>query len=181
MLKQKQTALQLHVHSKKDKKMKFRALALLGVLGLFVVFILFNWATIMNPTTLSLGFTEVNAPLGLVMLGMIALLTALFLVFIVYLQTSVLLEARRHAKELQTNRELADQAEASRFTELRQFMDAEIAKQATIQAESKAAVLTKIEVLSADMHRAIDVSGNSLSAYIGELEDRLETKFSNPK
>ncbi len=157
--------------------MKVRALVLLGVLALFLVFMVLNWTTIMAPTTLNLGIAEVIAPLGLVMLGMIALLTALFLIFIVYLQTSVLFEARRHAKELQTNRELADKAEASRFTELRQFMDAEIAKQASIQAESKSAVLTKIEVLSADIHRAIDISGNSLSAYIGELEDRLEKKF----
>ncbi len=157
--------------------MKVRALVLLGVFGLFLVFMILNWATIMAPTTLNLGVADVNAPLGLVMLAMIALLTALFLIFIVYLQTSVLFEARRHAKELQNNRELADKAEASRFTELRQFMDAEIQKQASMQAESKSALLTKLDVLSADIHRAIDISGNSLSAYIGELEDRLEAKF----
>lgn len=161
--------------------MKVRALVLLGVLGLFLIFMVLNWTTILAPTTLNLGVADVNAPLGLVMLGMIAVLTALFLVFFVYLQTSVLFEARRHAKELQTNRELADKAEASRFTELRQFMDAEIQKQASLQAESKASLLTKLDVLSADIHRAIDISGNSLSAYIGELEDRLETKFPNQK
>lgn len=157
--------------------MKVRALVLIGVLGLLFIFIILNWSTILAPTTLNLGVTEVNAPLGLVMLGIITLLTTLFLIFIVYLQTSVLFEARRHAKELQTNRELADKAEASRFTELRQFMDAEIQKQAVIQAESKSALLTKMDALSTDIHRAIDVSSNSLSAYIGELEDRLETKF----
>jgi uncharacterized integral membrane protein len=157
--------------------MKVRALVLLGVLGLFLIFMVLNWTTILAPTTLNLGVADVNAPLGLVMLGMIAVLTALFLVFIVYLQTSVLFEARRHAKELQTNRELADKAEASRFTELRQFMDAEIQKQAALQAESKAALLTKLDVLNADINRTIEISGNSLSAYIGELEDRLESKF----
>ncbi|MES2499380.1 MAG: LapA family protein [Pseudomonadota bacterium] len=140
-----------------------------------------NWSTIMAPTTLNLGVAEVNAPLGLVMLGMIAVLTALFLIFIVYLQTSVLFEARRHAKELQTNRELADKAEASRFTELRQFMDAEIQKQAAAQAELKAAFMSKIDVLNAEINQAINQSGNSLSAYIGELEDRLETRFPGQK
>lgn len=161
--------------------MKVRALVLLGVLGLFLVFMLLNWATIMAPTTLNLGLAQVNAPLGLVLLCMTALLTALFLIFIVYLQTSVLFEARRHAKELQSNRELADKAEASRFTELRQFIDAEIQKQASIHAESKSALLIKLDTLNADINRAIDVSGNSLSAYIGELEDRLESKFSGQK
>lgn len=157
--------------------MKVRALVLLGVLGLFLVFMILNWTTIMAPTTLNLGVSEVIAPLGLVMLGMIALLTALFLVFIVYLQTSVLFEARRHAKELQTNRELADKAEASRFTELRQFMDAEIQKQAATQADLKSALLSKVDVLNADINQAIIQSGNSLSAYIGELEDRLESRL----
>ena len=136
-----------------------------------------NWATIMAPTALNLAVAQVNAPLGLVLLGIIALLTALFLFYILYLQTSVLFEARRHAKELQNNRELADKAEASRFTEFRQFMDAEIQKQAIVQADSKSAILSKIDALNTDIHRAIDVSGNSLSAYIGELEDRLESKF----
>lgn len=157
--------------------MKIRVFVLFGVFALLIVFMILNWATIMAPTALNLAVAQVNAPLGLVMLGMIALLTALFLIYIVYLQTSVLLEARRHAKELQNNRELADQAEASRFTELRQFMDAEILKQAIVQADSKSALLLKMDALNTDIHRAIDVSGNSLSAYIGELEDRLESKF----
>ncbi len=161
--------------------MKVRALVLLGVLALFLVFMILNWSTIMEPTVLNLAVAQVNAPLGLVMLGILAVLTAVFLTFIVYLQTSVLFEARRHAKELQTNRELADKAEASRFTELRQFMDAEIQKQAATQAETKSALFTKLDILNADINRAIDISGNSLSAYIGELEDRLDTKLTNQK
>ncbi|MES2547706.1 MAG: LapA family protein [Pseudomonadota bacterium] len=161
--------------------MKVRALVLLGVLALFLVFMILNWSTIMAPTTLNLAVAEVNAPLGLVMLGILAVLTAVFLTFIVYLQTSVLFEARRHAKELQTNRELADKAEASRFTELRQFMDAEIQKQASIQAESKSALLAKLDSLGSDIRAAIDTSGNSLSAYIGELEDRLESRLPGQK
>jgi len=54
-----------------------------------------NWFTIIALTTLNLTVAEVNAPLGLLMLGILALLTAVFLTFIVYLQTSVLFEARR--------------------------------------------------------------------------------------
>ena len=157
--------------------MKIRVFVLFGVFALLIVFMILNWATIMAPTALNLAVAQVNAPLGLVMLGIIALLSALFLIYIVYLQTSVLFEARRHAKELQNNRELADKAEASRFTELRQFMDTEIQKQAIVQADYKSAILSRMDALNTDIHRAIDVSGNSLSAYIGELEDRLESKF----
>ena len=157
--------------------MKIRVFVLFGVFALLIVFMILNWATIMAPTSLNLAVAQVNAPLGLVMLGIIATLTALFLIYIVYLQTSVLFEARRHAKELQNNRELADKAEASRFTELRQFMDTEIQKQAIVQADYKSAILSKMDALNTDIHRAIDVSGNSLSAYIGELEDRMESRL----
>ena len=45
--------------------------------------------------------------------------------YVLSLQGSVLLETRRHTKELQAQRELADKAEASRFTELGTAMRAE--------------------------------------------------------
>jgi hypothetical protein len=154
--------------------MPIRTILLLVVVGLVAVFAALNWNAILAPTTLSLGVSEVQAPLGLIMLGLIVLLTTLFLMFIVYLQTSVLLEARRHAKELQLNRELADQAEASRFTDLRSYLEAELRSVAERDAEARAAVLDKIDTVDRDLRFLIEQSGNTLAAYIGELEDRME-------
>ena len=154
--------------------MKVRTLFLLVVVAAITAFAALNWSAFMTPTTLSLGVAAVQAPLGLVMLGLLACLTALFLVFVVYLQASVLFDARRHARELQVNRELADQAEASRFTELRGFLEAELKRQAGLDAESRAAVLARLDQLDRDLRSAVEQSGNTLAAYIGELEDRLE-------
>ena len=154
--------------------MKVRTLLLLLTLVAIAVFTALNWSAFMTPTTLSLGVANVQAPLGLVMLGLVAFLAALFLVFVVYLQTSVLLEARRYARELQASRELAGQAEASRFTELRGFLEAELKRQAGLDAESKAVVLARLDQLDRDLRSAVEQSGNTLAAYIGELEDRLE-------
>lgn len=154
--------------------MKVRTLFLLLTLVAIAAFTALNWSAFMTPTTLSLGVANVQAPLGLVMLGLVAFLAALFLVFVVYLQTSVLLEARRHARELQANRELAGQAEASRFTELRGFLEAELKRQAGLDAESRAVVLARLDQLDRDLRSAVEQSGNTLAAYIGELEDRLE-------
>lgn len=154
--------------------MKVRTLLLLLTVVAIAVFTALNWNAIMAPATLSLGVANVQAPLGLVMLGLVAFLAALFLVFVVYLQTSVLLEARRHARELQANRELADQAEASRFTELRGFLEAELTRQAGLDAESRVVVLARLDQLDRDLRSAVEQSGNTLAAYIGELEDRLE-------
>ncbi|MFQ6759221.1 MAG: LapA family protein [Deltaproteobacteria bacterium] len=154
--------------------MKVRTLFLLLTVAAIAVFTALNWSAFMAPATLSLGVANVQAPLGLVMLGLVAFLAALFLVFVVYLQTSVLLEARRHARELQANRELADQAEASRFTELRGFLEAELKREAGLNAESRAIVLARLDQLDRDLRSAVEQSGNTLAAYIGELEDRLE-------
>ncbi|MFA6900897.1 MAG: LapA family protein [Desulfurivibrionaceae bacterium] len=154
--------------------MKLRTLFLLLAVVAIASFTALNWSAFMTPTTLSLGVADVQAPLGLVMLGLLALLTALFLIFLVYLQTSVLLEARRHARELQANRELADQAEASRFTELHEFLELEMKRQASLDAESRAVLLARLDQLDRDLLSAVEQSGNTLAAYIGELEDRLE-------
>ena len=154
--------------------MKVRTLFLLIVLVAISAFAALNWSAFMVPTTLSLGVGVVQAPLGLVMLGLLAFLTALFLVFVVYVQASVLVDARRHARELQANRELANQAEASRFTELRGYLEVELKKLAGLDAESRAAVQARLDRLDHDLRSAVEESGNTLAAYFGELEDRLQ-------
>jgi uncharacterized integral membrane protein len=160
--------------------MKVRTLFLLIVLLAISVFAALNWNAIMMPTTLSLGVAVVEAPLGLVMLGISAFLTAFFFVFLVYLQTSVLLEARRHARELQANRELADQAEASRFTELKGFLEAELRRQAGLHEELRDVLLARVDQLDRNLRSAVEQSSNTLSAYIGELEDRMEKRGQAP-
>lgn len=154
--------------------MKLQTLLLLIILAAIAAFAAINWSVFITPTDLSLVVTRVQMPLGLVMLGLLTFVTALFLVFVVYLQASALLETRRHTRELQMNRELADKAEASRFTELRNFLEDELRKQATLNADSKSEVLASLAKAEQDLHAYIDQSGNTLAAYIGELDDRLE-------
>jgi len=93
---------------------------------------------------------------------------------VLYLQTTVLFDTRQHAKELQSNRKLADQAEASRFTELRSFLELELKKQLDQDGHSRAAVLTRIDQMEATLRLVVEQSGNSLAATLGELEDRLD-------
>ncbi|PKO36722.1 MAG: Signal transduction histidine kinase [Betaproteobacteria bacterium HGW-Betaproteobacteria-6] len=160
--------------------MKLQSLLLLLILALVAAFTALNWGVFLSPTDLWLGFTSVQMPLGLVMLGLLVFVTALFLVYVLYLQGSVLLETRRNSRELHTNRELADRAEASRFTELRTFLEAELARQTTLNLESKAAVIARIDQLEQDFRAFSEQSGNTLAAYIGELEDRLDKNNTPP-
>lgn len=158
-------------------QMPIRTLLLLGVVAAIAIFAALNWDVFTTSSTLSVGVADVQAPLGLVMLGLTAVLTVFFLVFIVYLQTSVLIEARRHARELQANRELADQAEASRFTDLRTFLEAELQRLADREASTSTAVQARLDGLERDLRTSVEQSGNTLAAYIAELEDRLETRL----
>ena len=135
--------------------MNFRTILLIVVLGFIGVFAIINWPDIVAPTTLSLIVTDIQAPLGLVMLGLIVLLSILFLIFIVYVQAGAMADRRRMMRDLESQRELANQAEASRFSELRTYLEQAFASAETVTKES----------------------GNTLSAYLGELEDRLERKI----
>jgi hypothetical protein len=159
--------------------MKLRTVFLLLVLGVIAAFSALNWSAFITPTTLSLGLAEVQAPLGVIMLGVVGFLTAFFLVFVVYVQASALFDSRRHAQELQVNRELADKAEASRFTELRSFLEAELqlaGRGTGSTVASNPAILARLDQLEEKLLTAVEQSGNSLAASIGELEDRLERK-----
>jgi hypothetical protein len=160
--------------------MKVRSLLVLLVLAAIVLFAALNWSVFMAPTTLSLGITEVQAPFGLVMLGLMVFLTALFLVFVVYLQSTVLFDARRNARELQVNRELADKSESSRFTELREFLATELQTLAQQNVELKAAMLARIEQLEREVQATVENSGNTVAAYVGELGDRLDREARGP-
>lgn len=156
--------------------MQLRTLALLLALAALAVFAAINWHAFTAPATLSLVFTTVEAPLGVVMLAVAGAIAVLFLVFIAYLQTTVLLDARRHARELEASRTLADQAESSRFTELRGFLEAELRRLGAAREQGEAELAARIDRLEADLRAALEQTGNSLAAAIGELEDRLDAR-----
>ena len=154
--------------------MRIRSLFLLFVLTIIGAFTALNWEVFLANSPVSLGVATVQAPLGLVMLGLLFFVVAYFLVYVLYLQSTVLFDARRHAKELQTNRELADKAEASRFTELRGFLEAGLKQRADQDSAAQQAVMLRMDALEKALRASVEQTGNSLSAYIGELEDRLE-------
>ena len=135
-----------------------------------------NWAALSAPASVSLGVASIEAPLGLIMLGLTTLLGAVFLAYVFYLHSSVMLEARRHNKEMTAQRELADKAEVSRFTELRVFLEAQQQQQLAAQKESAAALSARLDQLEKALEARAEQSDNGIAAQIGELEDRLERR-----
>ncbi len=142
--------------------MNLRTLVLILVMLAIAALAMLNWPILSVPTTMSLGLTTVQAPLGLVMLGLTALLAVIFLAYVLSLHGSVLMETRRHAKEMAAQRDLADKAEASRFTELRSFLDVQ-----------HNALVARLDALEARVSARVQESDNSTAAYVGQLEDQL--------
>lgn len=163
--------------------MYLRTILIVLALGALALFTVVNWSAFVAPTTLSVIFASVEAPLGLVLLGMVALLAALFLIYVVYLQSSVLLETRRHSRELHAQRELAEHAEISRLHELRTSLETQL------QAISKQSELLKSELtarldrLESDLRQSIEQSQNALAAALAEMDDHLGhgTALSQPR
>jgi uncharacterized integral membrane protein len=154
--------------------MYLRTFLILFVLGTLILFAAINWTAFVSPFKLSVVFTTVEAPLGLVLLGIVGLLTLLFLIYLVFLQSSSLLESRRQARELQNQREIAEQSEASRFSRLHSFLEVELQRLALQNDNGQAALLAKLDELESRLRSTVEQSANSLAAYMGEIDDKLE-------
>lgn len=133
-----------------------------------------NWEALTAVSTVSFGFTQTQAPLGLILLSLMSVLGVFFLAYILWLKGTVILDYHRHTKELKHQRELADKAEASRFTELREFLIQQ-------HTEGQERVLNKIDDLEEHLYRRADDSDNSTAAYLGQIEDQLRQAPATPQ
>lgn len=151
-----------------------RSVILLLIALAIALLALLNWGTLAAPSVVSLGVATVNAPLGIIMLGLTVLLAVFFVAYVLYLQSSVLMDTRRHNKEMQNQRELADKAEASRFTDLRNFLETHHQQDALEARTAREALIERIQRLESTIAARMEQSDAATAAYVGELEDRLE-------
>jgi uncharacterized integral membrane protein len=150
--------------------MRTRTLLIVLVLLLIAAFLAINWSVFAAPAKVSFVFTSFEVPIGLVMLGIVTLMALTFGIYSAVSWSAILLEFRRQAKELTAQRMLADQAEASRFTELRTVMHDELERLADRMAQTHDTFRTEIRDNS-----------NSLAATIGELDDRIQKLHSGDR
>src|ERR1039457_7354392 len=98
--------------------MRFRTMLAIVISIALAAFFILNWRVFAAPATLSFLVISVDAPIGLVMLALFALGVLVLSSFLGVWEGTLLMEFRRQTKELQAQRSLAENAEASRFTEL---------------------------------------------------------------
>jgi hypothetical protein len=123
---------------------------------------------------------RVEARLGLIMLGVVVAVTGLYALFALGVETRALLEGRRYARELDAQRKLAADAEGSRLRELRAYLEGELAALRAGPGESAREVIARVDRVESTLKDELERVGNTLAAYIGELEDRLSRGGSPP-
>lgn len=150
--------------------MNFLGAVILAALFLLAAFTLANWSVLSASSTLSFIAFDVDAPLGVILLGAMLVMLALFILYALALRTSMLMESRRHNQELQAQRTLAETAEASRLGELRAQMEREFAQ--------LRAAIGQMEGLmdrhEQSMKQALDEAANGLAALVAEMDDRID-------
>ena len=155
-----------------------RARTILLILSIVVVaaFVALNVEEFTRASVLSLGFTSVQVPLGLVMLALLVAAAVIFLGVMIYMQSSNLLETRNYARELSTQRELADKAEASRFTELRHYFEAQTAAQQRREQAAEQVLGERFAAQNRLLMARLEQSDNTHAAHVGQIEDQIERR-----
>lgn len=153
-----------------------RAKILLFVMGivLLAVFAQLNLEEITRSSRLNLGFTSMQLPLGLVMLMLVMALALIFLVTTIYMRSTQLIETRKYARELSAQRELADQAEKSRFTELRGYLETQTTLAMNREIGMVSALDRRLVRTEKLLLERLEQSDNSNAAYWGQHDDGLQ-------
>src|SRR5829696_6696890 len=135
-------------------------LVLWVILAVIAFFGFMNWPVLNTPVPLWIGVTTITAPLGTLML----VLFGVVLLMMLLEQSAALGETRRYGRELDAQRKLADQAEASRFTELRNYLAGELSRLDQRSVDVQTATIAHIDQLERSLRRALDQQGNSIAA-----------------
>jgi uncharacterized integral membrane protein len=142
--------------------MRFRTIMLIVAGVATAAFFVGNRQVFSAPASFHFLFGTVDIPIGVVMLALVGVVVLAFAIYAAFWQSTLLLDYRRQAKELETQRSLADDAEASRFTELSVLLRAELTK------------LDKRLESSLDALRSeLRDTEHSIAATLGEMDDRM--------
>ena len=158
--------------------MRARLLFVVVAILLVGVFAAQNLPEFLRTSPLTFGLVVVEqAPLGLIMLGVLGVVLLVYLIGGALQDSRHLTESSRLARSLQAQRDLADKAETSRFTDLRQQLDAHLRENR--QRDTIASTEFEKGMLQSqrDLRNQLEQINRTLDARLGELEGRLETRL----
>lgn len=157
--------------------MRSRSILLVVAILLVAGFAALNWSEVIRPSPLLFGLFVADAPLAAILLGLLALATIAFVLSAGTIRTQSLIESREHHKTLEAQRALADKAEASRFTDLRQHLDTQLRE--LRERDNIAGSEFNKQMLEGqrELRAQLEQINRTLAARISEMEHRLENRF----
>lgn len=163
--------------------MRARLIFLVLAIVLVSGFAALNWAEFSRTSPLNFGFFVMDAPLGTIMLGLLVLGLLAFIVSSGVLRSRMMITENRYTRDLQAQRDLADKAEASRFTELRQYLDSHFRenrqRDAVVSTEFEKSMLQSQRELRGQLEQMNQTLAKRLSELEGRMEARMD-RFSPP-
>jgi uncharacterized integral membrane protein len=154
--------------------MRARLLILVLVILAVAGFAAQNWAEINRSTTLTFGVVQADAPLGLILLTLLGIALLVFAASAATLRTQHLVESRQHAKALHAQRELADKAEASRFTDLRQMLDVHLRESRQRDTLASTEMDKALAQHQRELRNQLEQMYHLLTGRLTEIERRLD-------
>jgi len=143
---------------------KLRTLGMMLILVLLAVFLIINWSALSQETTVNLVYTEITAPLGIIVVVAFAAIIALLMIYTIWQQASVVMEIRQAHKEARIARQAAEDADKSRITELGKDMRARM-------DQLEALMVAKTEELNKFMKEHGDQQDRELALLRDQLKE----------
>lgn len=157
--------------------MRLRTAYLFLAVAVVAALALLNWTEITRQVPVNLLWIQVEAPLGLAQLAMLAGAV------VISLYAGTTLRARHRHREqdlaqgMQAQRDLADRAEASRFNELRQTLDNLLRDTRQQQADFGDSVEQSLVRHQREIRTQLEGLHRGLGSRLGEMEARLEARL----
>ena len=157
--------------------MRARLVFLIAIVLLVAGFTAMNWTEILRTAPLSFGWRVIEAPLGLILLSLMGALLVAFLVGSAVQQSDILLQTHHHTKTLQAQRDLAERAEASRYTELRKQLDEHL--RSNLEREAIAATEFEKSMVQSqrELRNQLDLMNKTLASRLDAFEGRFAARL----
>jgi uncharacterized integral membrane protein len=156
--------------------MRARMLILVLVILAVAGFAAQNWSQITTASTLNFGVVQAEAPLGLILLTLLGLTLLVFLATAASMRTQSLVETRQHAKQLHAQRELAEKAEASRFTDLRSMLDNHLREERQRETIANTELEKSMAQHQRELRNQLEQMYHLLTSRLTELERRIDSR-----
>ena len=156
--------------------MRPRLTILLVAILLVAGFAALNWSEFLRPTPLSFGVFVMDAPLGLILLSVLTVVLLAFIASSIHMQTVNLLDTRQHSKELHAQRELADKAEASRFTDLRTHLDAQMKEIHQREVIAATELEKAVAAGQRELRTQLELMNRTLATRLADIENRIDAR-----